>query len=94
MVSLQPGGPLEVLSWGEEIPAVAVVVPIDEGWVRVRVLWAGLVADRFEGMDNEGTSDERLALQVWGAPPSPPAVVRWWSGWVLPPPSDTSPDAG
>jgi len=89
-VSLEPRGSLEVLSWGEEIPAV--VVPIDEGWVRLRVLWAGLVAGRYEGMDVDGTSDERLALQVWGTPPSPPAVVRWWSKWALLPPSAMSRD--
>jgi hypothetical protein len=28
-VSLEPGGPLEIYSWGDETPAV--VVPIDEG---------------------------------------------------------------
>lgn len=89
-VSLEPGGPLEILSWGAETPAVA--VPIDEGWARLRVLWAGLVAGRYEGVDEDGNSDEHLTLQVWGAPPSPPAVVRWWSKWILPPPSAVSPD--
>jgi hypothetical protein len=67
-------------------------VPIDEGWVRLRVLWAGLVAGRFEGMDEDGNSEEQLMFQVWAAPSSPSAVVRWWSEWVLPPPSDLSPD--
>jgi len=89
-VSLEPGGPLEIFSWGDETPAV--VVPIDEGWVRLRVLWAGLVAGRYEGMDDGGTSEEHLMLQVWGTPPAPPVVVRWWSGWVLPPPSRMSRD--
>lgn len=78
-VSLEPRGPLEILSWGDESPAV--VVPVDEGWVRLRVLWGGLVAGRHEGMDDDGTSDEHLVLQVWGTPQSPPSVVRWWSGW-------------
>jgi hypothetical protein len=81
-VSLEPGGPLEVFSWGNETPAV--VVPIDEGWVRLRVLWSGLVAGRYEGVDEDGNSDKHLTLQVWGAPPSPSAVVRWWSRWALP----------
>lgn len=89
-VSLGPGGSLEIFSWGDETPAV--VVPISEGWVRLRVLWGGLVAGRFEGMDDDGTSDEHCALQVWGMSPSPPAVARWWSEWVLPPPSSTSRD--
>jgi hypothetical protein len=87
-VSLEPGGPFEVFSWGDETPAV--VVHIDEGWVRLRVLWAGLVAGRYDGMDDDGTSDEHLVLQLWGAPPSPPTVLRWWSGWVLPSPSPVS----
>jgi len=89
-VSLESGGPLEILSWGDETPAI--VAPIDEGSVRLRALWAGLVGRRFEGLDADGTSDEHLALQVWAATPSPPAVVRWWSEWVLPPPSDLSRD--
>jgi hypothetical protein len=89
-VSLKPGGPLEVFSWNDD--SSVVVVPIDEGWVRLRVLWAGLVAGRYEGMDDDGTSDEHLMLQAWGAQPSPSAVIRWWSGWVLPPPSDMSRD--
>ena len=89
-VSLEPGDSLEILSWGDETPAI--VVPIDEGWARLRVLWRGLVAGRFEGLNEGGSSDEHLTFQVWGAPPSPPTVVRWWSEWVLPPPSDVSPD--
>jgi hypothetical protein len=89
-VSLKPGGPLEVFSWNDDTPVV--VVPIDEGWVRLRVLWAGLVAGRFEGMDDDGTSDEHIVFQAWGAHPSPSAVVRWWSGWVLPSPSEMSRD--
>ena len=89
-VSLEPGGPLEVFGWGDETPAV--IVPIDEGWVRLRVLWTGLVGGRFEGVDEDGNSEEHLMFQVWGAPRSPPAVVRWWSRWVLPPPSGVSPD--
>ena len=89
-VSLEPGGPLEVFGWDDDTPAV--IVPIDEGWVRLRVLWAGLVAGRFEGMDEDGNSEEHLMFQVWGAPRSPSAVIRWWSRWVLPPPSAVSPD--
>jgi hypothetical protein len=89
-VSLEPGGPLEIYGWADETPAA--VVPIDEGWVRLRVLWAGLVACRFEGVDQDGNSNEHLTLQVWGAPPSPSAVVRWWSRWALPPPSAISRD--
>jgi hypothetical protein len=89
-VSLEPGDSLEILSWGDETPAV--VVPIDDGWARLRVLWSGLVAGRFEGLDEDGSSDEHLTFQVWSTPPSPPTVVRWWSEWVLPPPSDLSPD--
>jgi hypothetical protein len=76
-VSLEPGGSLEIYSWEPDTPAA--VVPIDEGWVRLRVLWAGLVAGRYEGLDDGGNSDEHLVFQVWGTPPSPlrrrPAVV-------------------
>ena len=53
-VSLEPGGSLEVFGWGDDDPAV--VVPIHEGWVRLRVLWAGLVGGRYEGMDEDGTA--------------------------------------
>jgi hypothetical protein len=56
------------------------------------VLWAGLVGGRFEGMDEDGNSEEHLVFQVWGTPPSPPTVIRWWSKWVLPPLSDMSSD--
>lgn len=87
-VSLKPGGPLEVFSWNDDSPVVE--VPIDEGWVRLRVLWARLVDGRFEGMNDDGTSNEHLVFQVWGSPP--PVIVRWWSGWVLPPPSAVSRD--
>jgi len=89
-VSLEPGGSLEVFGWGDDDPAV--MVPIHEGWVRLRVLWAGLVGGRYEGMDEDGNSEEHLVFQVWGTPPSPPTVIRWWSKWVLPPPSDMSSD--
>jgi hypothetical protein len=78
-VSIEPGGPLEVFSWGVDTPVL--VVPVDEGWVRLRVLWAGLVAGRYEGMNEDGTSDEHVVLQLWGTPQSLPAVVRRWSGW-------------
>ncbi|HET8526681.1 MAG TPA: hypothetical protein VFM81_08600, partial [Actinomycetota bacterium] len=71
-VSLEPGGSLEVFSWGDDNPAA--VVPIDEGWVRLRVLWVGLVAGRYEGMDEDGNSEEHLMFQLWGAPPAASAV--------------------
>ena len=78
-VSLERGGPLEVLSWEPDTPVA--VVPIDEGSVRLRVLWAGLVENRYEGLDDDGESDEHVLFQVWPATHSPSSVVRWWSGW-------------
>jgi hypothetical protein len=81
-VSLEPGGSLEIHSWEPDTPAA--VVPIDEGWVRLRVLWAGLVAGRYEGLDDGGNSDEHLVFQVWGTPPSPSVVDRRWSEWDTP----------
>ena len=79
-VSLDAGGPLEVLSWpGDQEPRSTHEIPACP--VRLRVLWGGLVAGQFEGMDDEGDSDEHLALQIWPAQTAPPAVLRAWDSW-------------
>jgi len=89
-VSLDPGGDLEIFSWGADVPVAT--VPIEAGPVRLRVLWRGLVGGRFEGMDDDGESDEGLGLLIWPEPPREAAVLRWWEHWHLPPPSSTAPD--
>jgi hypothetical protein len=43
-----------IFGWGDETPTV--LVPIDEGWVRRRVLRTDLVAGRYEGVDETGTA--------------------------------------
>lgn len=89
-VSLGPGGDLEIYDWDAEIPRA--VVATDPAAQRLRVHWAGLVADRFEGLDDLGNSDERLLVQLWPEPTKPSQVVRWWPAWELPALSDRSPD--
>lgn len=79
-VSLEAGGRLEILSWpGDQEPRSIHDVPA--GPVRLRVQWAGLVPDRFEGMDDDGNSEEHIAFVVWPAPVTPPSVLRVWSFW-------------
>lgn len=89
-VSLGPGGDLEIYDWGSEIPRA--VVAMDPEAQRLRVRWTGLVADRFDGLDDLGNSHERLLLQLWPEPTSPSQVVQWWPAWELPAASDRSPD--
>jgi hypothetical protein len=89
-ISLDPGGDLEVYDWPGDVPTV--VVPLDPGPVRARLHWTGLVPNRFEGMDADGNSDEALRMQVWPAPTAEPTVLRWWEQWVLPAPTNRSPD--
>ena len=89
-VSLEAGGDLEVCSWDPD-PRAA-VISIDEGPQRLRVHWTGLAADRFEGLDEQGNSDERLLLQLWPAVVGPAWVIRWWPEWELPPLADMSAD--
>jgi hypothetical protein len=78
-VSLESGGAIEVLSWGADDPVVT--IDVDGGPLRLRVSWTGLVAERFEGMEADGSSDERLAITIWPAPAAPAEVVRRWDGW-------------
>lgn len=89
-VSLDAGGDLQVCGWDPEPPAA--VVPIEGAPMRLRVHWTGLTADRYEGLDEHGDSDERLLLQLWPAAVAPARVVRWWPEWELPPLADTSDD--
>jgi hypothetical protein len=79
-VSLDPGGPLEVLSWpGDQEPRSVHVIPAES--VRLRVQWGGLVPGLHEGMDAQGNSEEHLELVVWPAPTAPFAVLREWPDW-------------
>ncbi|MBX3314505.1 MAG: hypothetical protein KF906_09315 [Actinobacteria bacterium] len=89
-VSLDPGGDLEVYSWGDDSPAAT--VPLDGSAIRLRVCWRGLVSGRFEGLDEEGKSDEELLIQLWPAEPADSRVTRWWDERLLPAPTDRSPD--
>lgn len=79
-VSLNAGGPLEILSWpGDVEPRSMHVIPA--GSVRLRVQWGGLVPNLPEGMTRQGESSEYLALVVWPAPIAPFAVLREWDSW-------------
>ncbi len=78
--SLEAGGDLEVLDWDVGRPPAG-IVPRPRGPLRLRVHWAGL-----------GREDESLLFQLWPASAADTVVLRWWSGWLRPPPSDTSPD--
>ena len=78
-VSLTPGGPFEVLSWTVDDPLLT--VPIPSGDVRLRVSWRGLVAGRFEGLDEQWESAERLMFELWAEPSKPALIVRNWDGW-------------
>jgi hypothetical protein len=88
-VSLTGDGLIEVLSWPGE-PALTVPTPV--GPLRLRVMWAGLEPGLDEGLRSDGPSKEHLALQLWPAPLAERRVLRWWSGWKLPPPSAAAPD--
>jgi hypothetical protein len=77
-VSLDGGGPLEILSWpGDQEPLARHEIP--SGSVRLRVHWGGLVPDPRESMG--GSSSEHLALVVWPAPIAPLRVLREWDFW-------------
>ena len=78
-VSLEEPGPLEILNWEPGDPVAAISLPAEA--VRIRVLWAGLVSGRFEGLDERGDSDERIAIEVWPERPTASTVVRRWDGW-------------
>ena len=97
-VSFATDGMLRVVSWPDEI---ALEVPVPSGGVRARVHWDGLTedADRMnsgaddpddEDDDDEEVRSEHLLVQVWPAPERPHQVLRWWSGWVLPPASSAT----
>ena len=88
--SLVAGGDLEIFNWGGHEPVAN--VPLPSGPVRLRVAWSGLVENRFEGLDEDGNSDEHLLIQVWPQEPADPAVLRWWGEWDLPAPSPSSVD--
>lgn len=94
-VSFATDGLVRVLSWPDEI---ALEIPVPSGGVRARVHWEGLTedADRMNSEsddpdegddDDEEVRSERLLVQVWPAPERRHQVLRWWSGWVLPPTS-------
>lgn len=79
-VSLDRGGPLEILSWpGDQEPRSMHLIPKES--VRLRVHWGGLVPDLPEGTVRQGLSDEHLALVVWPAAIAPLAVLREWDLW-------------
>ena len=80
-VSLAPGGPLEIFNWGGDAPVVTIALPA--GDVRLRVSWQGLVAGRFEGLDENWESEERLSFDVWAAAFEPPTIIRAWDGWPV-----------
>lgn len=86
--SLVAGRDLEIFSWGGPEPVAT--VPPPPGPVRLRVGWSGLVADRFEGLDADGNSDEHLLIQAWPQEPTDPIGLRWWHQWDLPAPSRMS----
>lgn len=89
-VSLDAGGDFEVYGWGDDTPVAT--VPVDRSPLRLRVCWRGLVPGRFEGLDDEGESDEELLFQLWPAEPAGSQVTRWWEERVLPAPTERSPD--
>lgn len=79
-VSLDGGGALEILSWpGDQEPRSKHEIPV--GSVRLRVHWGGLAPGLREGMDEQGKSNEHLALIVWPAPIAPFATLREWDSW-------------
>ncbi len=79
-VSLEAGGRLEILSWSDDREPLA-IPDVPAGPVRLRVHWAGLVPGRFEGLDDDGNSDEHIAFVVWPAPVASPSVLREWGSW-------------
>lgn len=87
--SLDPGGDLEVFSWDDGEPVMTVPVPHEA--LRLRVSWAGLDEENtFEGLNENGESDEHLLIQVWPREVDRPSVLRCWPPLDLPPPSDRS----
>jgi hypothetical protein len=86
-----PGGDLEIFDWDGDGPVVT--VPISPDAVRLRVAWSGLLEEnRFEGLDEDGNSDETLLVQVWPQKQDGPVVLRCWPPLSLPAPSDRSVD--
>jgi hypothetical protein len=78
-VSLGPGGPLEIFNWPGDDPALTIELP--PGNMRLRVSWQGLVVGQFEGLDEDGNTEERLSFDLWPEPLEPPRVIRQWNGW-------------
>ncbi len=89
-VSLDAGGAVKLMNWEGWDPALE--VDVDPGPLRLRVGWRGLVAGRFEGMDDNDESDEELLLQLWSAPVAPLQTIRRWVEWELPTPTEVSPN--
>jgi hypothetical protein len=83
-------GVIEVLDWGSNDPAITVPTPVAQ--LRLRAMWTGLVPGLAEGLPEKGNSSERLMFQVWPAPPDERRVLRWWSEWELPAPTQAAPD--
>jgi hypothetical protein len=81
---------LEVVSWNGD---VVVTIQTTNGPLRLRAAWAGLEPELIEeGRREDGTSDERILLQIWPAPLAERRILRWWSEWERKPPSGTAPD--
>lgn len=78
-VSLVANGHVELFNWPGDDPVL--VIPVEDGPTRLRVAWQGLVAGLFEGMDDEGNSDERISLTLWNEATSAPRVTRRWRHW-------------
>lgn len=89
--SLVAGGDLEIFDWSDDAPVATIPIPLAP--VRFRVCWSGLSeANRYEGLDENGNSDEHLLVQIWAQEVAGPAVLRWWPPLELPAPSDRSAD--
>jgi hypothetical protein len=89
--SLDAGGDLEIFDWDGRDPVATIPIPRDP--VRLRVCWSGLSeANHFEGLDEEGNSNENLLMQLWKQEAGDPAVLRWWPPLELPAASDRSID--
>jgi hypothetical protein len=88
-VSITGDGVINVLSWPADI---ALSVPTPAGPLRVRAKWAGLEEGLGEGLREDGSSDERIELQIWPSTHAPGEVLRWWTGWRLPDASSRAPD--
>jgi hypothetical protein len=88
-VSFQGEGTLQIMSWSGEL-GVAVDTPV--GPLRLRAAWAGLQPEVVEDRGKTRANREHLLFQIWPAVRAERRVLRWWSGWELPPSATTAPD--